>query len=119
MFEEWKANLVKLAQDEGVPIWDFSGYNQFSSENIDVSATKGIGLRWFWEPAHYRKELGDIMLANMFRGHCPISKDTPKFGVPVTIENIEQHLLMLRTQKLAYYATHKSVLVRLKSTVLK
>ncbi len=42
-------------------------------------------MKWFWEPAHYRKELGDIILARLLIEQRGISVN---FGKRLTTENI-------------------------------
>ena len=113
LFEKWKYRLAKLAQSESTPLWDFSGYNAYSTENIDDISKKGVSLNWFWEPAHYRQELGDIMLSNMLRKHCPQTDTVTQFGVKLDLSNIEQHLTSLRLAKETYLTTHELVINRL------
>ena len=113
LFEKWKYRLAKLAQSESTPLWDFSGYNAYSTENIDDISKKGVSLNWFWEPAHYRQELGDIMLSNMLRKHCPQTDTVTQFGVKLDLSNIEQHLNSLRLAKETYLTTHELVINRL------
>lgn len=81
-FELWKRRLAELARAEGVALWDFSSVDGYSGESIDDLPARGAALTWFWEPAHYRSELGDLMLANIWRPHCPPDlADAPDYGV--------------------------------------
>jgi len=41
---------------------------------------KNSNLRWFWEPAHYKAEMGDIMLAEMLASNC-VDTTSGKFGI--------------------------------------
>lgn len=66
---EVKAILSRSGNDL-VDFWDFSGDSPFIHENVIEARKNGVGLKWFWEPAHYKKELGDIMVETMFSEAC-------------------------------------------------
>lgn len=64
LFLEWKELLVKQIDDgrtDPVQLWDFSGFGQ---EVMEPLPSKDIGesMAWFWEPAHYREQLGDKVI---------------------------------------------------------
>lgn len=97
-FEDWKRDLVKLAATRattdgasGIPLWDFSGYHSYATESVP---TEGL-LRWFWDPSHFRPELGDLMLRRM------LGADEP-FGVLLTPAVLEPHLAAIREQRQLY-----------------
>lgn len=97
-FEEWKRMLVKLAEQEGgIPLWDFSMVNDFTTEIPPPPGRLGNPLRWFWEPAHYRAETGEIMLAHMFGKPCNAHYPGAVIGARITSDNIHQHLMGIRT----------------------
>jgi len=93
-FQDWKRKLVDLTHspdnNDLIELWDFSILDDFQSERILDQDRKT--LKWFWEPAHYRKELGDIMIWNMMGPDE--KKNIPSFGkklTPATVETILQH----------------------------
>jgi len=59
------------------------------------------------EPVHYKRELGDLMLDRMLRG--AISPEWPDFGVRLTADNLEPHLVHLRELQQSYAAEHPAV----------
>lgn len=59
--ENWKAAMRDFAAEHALPLWDFATRHQYA-----MSHTRDGHSQWFWEPAHYRPELGDRMLARMF-----------------------------------------------------
>ena len=69
-FESWKRQLASLADDFSVELWDFSGINLLSTEQVPAPGDKKTTLKWFWEPAHYRMEYGDLMLSRMLQRTC-------------------------------------------------
>lgn len=95
-FEEFKRGLVhtvtKYGQDK-VTIWDFSLYSMYT-----VSPQPSPGLRskesgWFWEPAHYKQELGEVMLSEMLGQACVDEYPTKEpVGKKLDQLNINLHL---------------------------
>ena len=58
--------------------WDFSGDSPYLAESFGEVGQRGNALQWFWEPAHYRRELGDKMVAAMLAPACDANE---AFGV--------------------------------------
>jgi len=114
LFEEWKRRLALIARDHGVPLWDFSAFDRYSTEDIDALKKKGESLDWFWEPAHYRKVLGDIVLANIWRSHCPSPETYAHYGKRIDGPDLEAHLSAQRVEKDRYLAGHPAVVHRLR-----
>jgi hypothetical protein len=70
--EAWKRELVALLDREAaarlgarVPLWDFNGYDAYTTERVPPPGDRAASMRWYWEPAHYKRELGERMLARM------------------------------------------------------
>lgn len=90
-FENWKRALAKVTQSEiggtpmSVQLFDFSGYNQFSTEPVPLPGDRHTAMRWYWEAGHYKPALGDEMLKTMLSG-------AGRFGVALTSTNVE-HVL--------------------------
>ena len=111
LFEEWKRALVRIAAeaDQGrdvssVQLWDFSGYNEISAEQVPAPADRKTATRWYWEAGHFKKELGDVMLARMFA--APDISTDAGIGVKLTLENVEQQIERIRQQRAWYLAAH-------------
>lgn len=83
-FLVWKSRLLELVEDsEGeVELWDFSGPSTFIQETVPVGSHHA--MQWYWEPAHYRRELGDKILETLATGE-PASG----FGVRLTKDVID------------------------------
>lgn len=69
-FELWKQQLVKIAGRYDVPIWDFSIITRYNTEPSPTSGAGERALDWFWEPAHYKRQVGDMMLQTMLADGC-------------------------------------------------
>jgi len=82
--------LAFIRELSGVaPFWDFSGYNSITTDN-----------RNYYEWSHYRITVVKYILARMF---ADPSVDVPEdFGVFVTHENIEEHIVHLRGNILSH-----------------
>ena len=112
-FEMWKRQLVAVSSRVGVAngrpavhLWDFSGYDRFSTESLPSDKR---ALRWFWEPTHYTKALGDILLARIFDG-----PDT-SYGVVLTAATIEAHLAEIREHRQWYRESHPEAIRRVRA----
>lgn len=108
-FSQWKRQLTKIvattSNNETITLWNFSDPGDYVSEPF-IKAGK-TPLKWFWEPAHYRKELGDIMITNMMTTP-PLSEIIEEpFGYILTPENIETSLIEY-TLKLKKYRSGQS-----------
>ncbi|WP_260295938.1 hypothetical protein [Sedimenticola hydrogenitrophicus] len=90
-FEAWKYRLLEIADENQVELWDFSGLDEFNSEPAPAIGDKSARLKWFWEPAHYKKEVGDKMLEKIFGQWCR-SDASPQIGLKLSSENIYRYL---------------------------
>ncbi len=101
-FEQWKRELVSINEQEAkkygkkpFPLWDFSGYNRYTTENITAN------MKWYWESSHYKKELGDIVLDSVFK-----RKIADNFGILINTKNIDKHLAEIRIKQQQYRKDH-------------
>lgn len=113
-FESWKRQLASLADEFSVVLWDFSGINLLSTEQAPAPGDKKTTLKWFWEPAHYRMEYGDLMLSRMLQHPCDEGNAGP-VGSVITTGNIDAHIMRSRTDMLRYKEQHGPVIERLRA----
>ncbi len=84
------AATIAAEADASVPLWDFMGFDPFSTE--PAGGRSGAEGEWFWEPSHFRRTLGEKLLATIYRGGT-------EFGRRLTVEGMdsaigeEAHLL--------------------------
>jgi hypothetical protein len=121
-FEAIKRNVVQINTEEssraGRPafaVWDFSGSYGPSLEPVPTSAI--AKMRWYWEPVHYKRELGDLMLNRILRDVR--SPEWPEFGVRLEPGNLEAHLATLRDLQRAYAAEHPDVIAGIRALLAK
>jgi len=101
-FENYKRSLktfVEQYEKDRIQLWDFSLYSHYT---VSLTPTKK-GERepdWFWEPAHYKSTLGDIMLSEIFGKDCIYGNHTIPFGVRLNNTDIETHLYKQNQQRI-------------------
>lgn len=100
-FESWKRALVTVVDSEAdtkenaVTLLDFSGYNQFTTESVRTTGDTTAQMHWYWEPGHYKRELGDQMLDRMFHHGTD-------FGRVLTTAKVEASIAAIRQERELY-----------------
>ena len=95
-FITWKKDLTsfvnKLNATEDslenvleLTLWDFSGFNTMTNEAVLLETPKKT-MHWFWEPAHYRKALGNKMLESMLNENKSNHRGFGKILLPKNIQ---------------------------------
>lgn len=73
VYEDWMRSIDKLVRshpDLVIEFWDFAGDSPYIHEPVPPAGVRSGPLEWFWEPAHYRRELGDLMVNTMLSERC-------------------------------------------------
>lgn len=69
LFAEWKRLVFALAARHAaggrVEVWDFSGVAPETLEAIPARGDRRTHLKYYWEAGHFKKALGDRMIARM------------------------------------------------------
>ena len=90
-FEAWKRRLVEVIQSGRAPstpqcsLWDFSGYHMFAREPVPALGDTKSVVESYWEAGHFKRQLGDRMLARMFG----IDTNASGFGTCLTAANVD------------------------------
>jgi len=108
----WKKQLTKLAEEFNIPLLDFSGFNEFSNLQPPELGDKKTLLQWFWEPAHYRKQYGNLMLSQMLNTSCDRTNLSAN-GVLLTESSINSHLHNSNAAMLRYNSDYPLAIERL------
>lgn len=112
-YEEWKRLMTKaLAEEAGdakrapFPLWDFAAYGPFNNELPPMSNPKKLAMQWYYDPSHYSLKLGDLVLDRIFGRPMTVNGAAVEgFGVLLSEENIESHLVDIQSQRRAYAET--------------
>jgi hypothetical protein len=104
-FEGWKKDLVRLSDQYSitgmpVPLWDFSGYDRYSTETVPAKGDHHAVVNWFWEAGHFKRALGDLMLRRVFVG------EPPDLGGELAVDTIDRQIEKARVARDDYRTTH-------------
>lgn len=99
VFEAWQRELVHILGEEArrsggepFPLWDFSGFHEYSMEAVPLKGDRASAMRWYWEAGHFKRELGDVILARLLdTGDSMVG-----FGVRLTPEKMEYQFSLRR-----------------------
>jgi len=101
-FEDFKRSLNQLVNQfeskKNVELWDFALYSPYTVSPVPKKGDVGL-LNWFWEPAHYKAELGNVMLLEIFGKDCISEKLPMPLGIRLNDVDIEDHLANQRRQR--------------------
>jgi len=112
-YESWLRTVVGIAAEESakhpdrtpIRIRFFGGYNGITTEEVPPSGDP-TPMRWYGDPSHYRVELGDVMLDEIF-GVGDRAQEMPRdFGIPLSPENLDSVLARVREAGARYRASH-------------
>ncbi len=90
LFNEWRERVVALAHAQAaksgadIRVWDFSGFTPFHCEAVPPPADRKTQLKWYWEGGHFKKELGDLVLDQLFAADGAALATLPPVGRVVT-----------------------------------
>ncbi|EKD33731.1 MAG: hypothetical protein ACD_75C02615G0004 [uncultured bacterium] len=106
--DNWKRSLVTVIdarrqQGCDIRLIDFSGFNRITTEEIP-QATGRENMQHYWEQSHYRSEVGQLILKQLFARDRP--EERQNFGVELTGETIERHLGDWRRKRGEYIDGH-------------
>jgi len=93
-YKDWKRSIIRIneevaAHHKQTPyvVWDFSGYNQFTTESVPSSVDKSTRMKWFYDSVHIKPALGTAALDVMV-GH----RQNDTFGSKITSMNVDAQL---------------------------
>lgn len=89
---------ARINNRKAYSVWDFSGYNTVTMEEVPEFGDKDSMMAWYWEDSHYTKETARVLLNKIFG----INESDVDFGVRISVSNIENHLLDIRQQRNGY-----------------
>jgi hypothetical protein len=107
--QAWKRLMVQTVADEArtsgrapVPLWDFAGFNAWTTEAVPPRGDRRTAMQWYWEAGHFKRELGDMVLDQVL-GLRPAD---PALGVLLDAGNIDARLEEQQALQDAYRQQH-------------
>jgi hypothetical protein len=109
--ERWKRDLAAAVERQNevhaparpAEVWDFAGFWSYNTEAVPPAADVAGAMRWHWEATHFKKELGDVLLARLLAGADGAGA---AFGVRLRAGEVEPHLAAQRTLRERWAKTH-------------
>jgi hypothetical protein len=106
-FEDWKRRLAAELNEPRlgsarVRLFDFSGFNDYTTEPVPAPGDTISAMRWYWEPGHYKSALGERVLTALFDGDIG-------FGRILTVSNIEETLAEIRQEYQKFHGNEAMV----------
>ncbi len=119
-FEDWKRMLVQVNADEArragrtpFALWDFSGFNAYTTEAVPAEGDRTGEMRWYWESSHFRKELGDRVLDRVLGYRAAERPIAPDFGVRLDARRLEAQLAAIRAGQQRWQQTHAAAVAEI------
>jgi hypothetical protein len=101
-FEHWKRTLAaavdahRTRTGANVTLWDFAVYSEHTTEAVPRKGDVRGQMQWFWEPLHFKRALGDIVVARM------AGQSQVPFGARLEPALVEDHLRAERERRAEY-----------------
>lgn len=102
-FERWKVLLIdeiaKARQRHPgarISLQDFSGFGVYNCEAIPAPDDRKSSTQWYWEGGHFKKALGDIVLAHTLR-----PEPEQEFGYLLDAASIPQNRVRIASERAA------------------
>lgn len=115
VFDAWKEMLAaEVAQAQRsypgmqIALWDFSGFSSYQCEPIPVKNDKRTSTRWYWEAGHFKKALGDLMLARLQDGAVPAG-EAAALGFRLTSANLADNRARIAAERVGCAAAQPTV----------
>lgn len=105
-YEQWQRDLVEHLETyqaghsaAQISFFDFSHINTITAEPIPAESDTESTMQWYVDPAHFRTEVGELMLGAIAGHHETLPAD---FSSQPTTSNIEELLAQKRTALYRY-----------------
>ena len=87
---------TKIGSESKNKTLDFSGHNNFTTEDKTSLESLAPTMKWYWEAMHYNNKHGDRVLDRIYN-YKDDSRNTPDdFGILLTKGNLDSHTHLLR-----------------------
>lgn len=112
-----RRDLTRLAEDRNaapprspcfpggpLEVWDFAGFSEVSLSG-PPSHSGDVLNPWYYEPSHYRPELGQAILSRLLAERLQTPLSPAEFGVRLTAENLDVHWETVSARRSAWLAS--------------
>jgi hypothetical protein len=124
-YNKWQYKLITLVESVNekypestqFPLWNFGGYNSVAMEEVPSPENPNQGMRWYYDVAHYKKNLGDMIQDRIFNFNEKGKNIPEDFGTQVNTENLAQYQASQDTIQINYSLTNKKDIKELSSSM--
>lgn len=119
-FELWKRNLVTLIAENApeFSLWDFSGFNNITTEPFPALNDSSTQMQWYWESSHYKKEVGNIILGKMLAENTDSQNYPADFGIQINSTNIDYWLQQTQLKRNDYIKNNPEITAEIMKMVV-
>jgi hypothetical protein len=111
-WEQWKRDLATTVSATPAELWDFSGYNRVTTE--EIPRAPDIRMHWYWDGSHFSKAAGNLILERIIAGQGDES-----FGIRLSPDNVETVIHRIRAERTLYAQTHADEVAEVKALAKK
>ena len=103
-YSAWMKTVATKLEPTG-GFWDFSSYNEMSTEPFPSPTDAKSPMHFYWDGFHYHKFVGDLVLERLFPqgGIESAPRALAAFGQPVTLATLDADLQRLQAEKKAWH----------------
>lgn len=105
--------LAEIYQREPYRIFDFSGYNEITTESVPELGDVSTIMRWYYEGSHYTEETA-LQVFKRIQDEVE-GYDTNDFGVRLSSDSIERHIERIRSDRVDYLGEHQTDIKELRA----
>ncbi|MCE9611987.1 MAG: hypothetical protein K8R23_17455 [Chthoniobacter sp.] len=104
-FSAWLRKVTAIIARESaaggrpIPFWNFYGYNAITTEPFPVRTQPVSTMKNYWEISHYRRSIGNLLIARVMNWPDERLATLPDFGHLVTAETVGAELDRLTAER--------------------
>jgi hypothetical protein len=116
MYDNWLRDVTKVVDGHNrawpgsqIEFYDFCLHNALTTEAFPAAGATVTRMKWFWDPLHFKKELGNLVLDELMGQPTVEIAPREKFCEMISGQNIEAHLAGLHRDHDAWVAGNADV----------
>ncbi|HBD9376167.1 TPA: hypothetical protein KLD42_003092 [Legionella pneumophila] len=121
-YEQWQKELMKIiaAHNQKYPnlkfaLWGFNNINSITTEQLPDKDDVITKMHWFWDPQHFKNELGNLILLMILR--LKDESGISHFSTLLTENNIQKKLENDRLELIKWENRHPKDIIELKQNL--
>lgn len=123
-YEQWQKELMTIIADHNqkypnlkFALWGFNNINSITTEQLPDKDDARTKMRWFWDPQHFKNELGNLILTMVLR--LKDESVISDFSTLLTEDNIQRKLENDRLELIKWENGHPEDIIELKQNLFR